>query len=102
MAPRALAVGRDLGSLPSAPTPRPLSRHLCPRAECFTPADCDRLLAARDPLAGTARPERATFLFVHRTFHFLTRFPPVLRHQAPRITIVQGSYRWCIKRSTAA
>src|SRR6185369_2852363 len=46
-----------------------LLRHLAARAARFRKADGDRLLAARDLLAGAAATQRAVLALVHRALH---------------------------------
>src|SRR6185295_20325593 len=50
---------------------RPAAGHLAPRPPRLRQADRDRLLAARDLLAGPPRPERAVFPFVHGALDLL-------------------------------
>src|SRR5690606_218351 len=45
--------------------------YLRTRAARFREADCDRLLAARNLLAGAAALQRAAFALAHRSFDFL-------------------------------
>src|SRR5581483_12342461 len=57
-----------------------LAGHLAAGAARLAQADGNRLLAARDALAGAARSQLAAFALVHRALHFLLRFPAVFRH----------------------
>src|SRR5205823_7539004 len=60
-----------------------LARHFPAGAARFAETDRDRLLAARDSLARTARTQLAAFALVHRPLHLLLRLLAVLRHAAP-------------------
>src|SRR5690349_9892964 len=60
-----------------------LPRHLCAGAARLRQADCDRLLAAPDLLAGSAALEGPAFALVHGLLHFLARFLAILGHDLP-------------------
>src|SRR5438309_641903 len=60
-----------------------LARHFPAGAARFAETDRDRLLAARDSLARTARTQLAAFALAHRPLHLLLRLLAVLRHAGP-------------------